>query len=60
MPSDLGYPLNGKIRNNCRPEHDMSEYESKTTRVAVEALSTVPAPDQDWKINYVLRAGQVD
>ena len=22
MPNDLGQPLNGKIRNNCRFEHD--------------------------------------
>ena len=22
MPNDLGQPLNGKIRNNCRLEHD--------------------------------------
>ena len=47
MPSDLG--RSEKIRNNCRPERDISEYGSKTTRV--EALSSVPAADQDWKIN---------
>ena len=39
MPNDLGLPLSGKIRNNCRPEHDISDYKSETARV--ETLSTV-------------------
>ena len=26
MPNDLGQPRNGKIRNNCRLEHDISDY----------------------------------
>ena len=46
MPSDIGQPLIGfigKVRNNCRPEHDISDYKSKTARVA--ALSTCPAAD---------------
>ena len=29
MPNDLGQPFNGKIRNNCRPENDISDYKSK-------------------------------
>ena len=27
MPSDLGQPLNGKIRNNFRLEHDIRTWE---------------------------------
>ena len=29
MPNDLGQPLNGKIRNNCRFEHDIQDNKSK-------------------------------
>ena len=33
MPNDLGQPLNGKIRNNCRLQHDIHR-----TTPRVEAL----------------------
>ena len=29
MPNDLGQPFNGKIRNNCQLEHEISDYKSK-------------------------------
>ena len=29
MPNDLGQPRNGKIRNNCRLEHHISDFKSK-------------------------------
>ena len=34
MPNDLGQPLNGKIRNNCRFEHDILDNKSKRARCA--------------------------
>ena len=34
MPNDLGQPLNGKIRNNCRLEHDILDNKSKRARCA--------------------------
>ena len=41
MPNDLGQPGNGKIRNNCRLENDISDYKSK------RAMSRVrPAAEQ--------------
>ena len=32
MPNDLGQPLNRKIRNNCRFEHDILGNKSKRAR----------------------------
>ena len=38
MPNDLGQPLNRKIRNNCRLEHDIYR-----TTPRVEALQLTKA-----------------
>ena len=38
QPNDLGQPLNGKIRNNCRLEHDIHR-----TTPRVEALRLTKA-----------------
>ena len=34
MPNDLGQPLNGKIRDNCRFERDILDNKSKRARCA--------------------------
>ena len=52
MPNDLGQPLNGKMRNNCRFEHDILDNKSKRARCAgfdlrlSKALSALPGLDR--------------
>ena len=39
MPNDLEQPRNGKIRNNCRLEHDISDDESKRAMSRVRPVA---------------------
>ena len=58
MPNDLGQPLNGKVRNNCRLQHDIHR-----TTPRVEALRLTKAEkliELTLSLNKSeLRAGEV-
>ena len=58
MPNDLGQPLKGKVRNNCRLEHDIHR-----TTPRVEALRLTKAVKLiELTLSYdksELRAGEV-
>ena len=42
MPNDLGQPRKGKIRNNCRREHDISDYKSNRAMSRVRQVNSEP------------------
>lgn len=50
MPNDLGQPRNGKIRNSCRVEHDISEYKSKRAMFRVRTAAEIKVNSEPIKV----------
>ena len=54
MPNDLGQPLNGKIRNSCRVEHDiLSEYKSKRAMFRARPAAEIKVNSEPIKFTEV-------